>query len=236
MFFDVDHISCSSQNSQDLKKWFLDHGYTQKFEEKDVRNIQSKKELMHHSTEGHHLFFLEHPTNFNVEITEYQQYCHDCTSFIGQIELEEQRNSSLELKKLGMQIEVIEKNTRDTEGFFQNIIIEVENVEKASEFWGYFGFQKVESHNRSRLKFQSILSKKEFRLHLRKGIPKIPKIDAIGFNSIAFISNHLENDICALKEKEIAVSNIEIVKVNQAFLKIAFVKEVKYGIIELIGL
>lgn len=123
----------------------------------------------------------------------------------------------------------------DSPYMLKNGVIEfkTKNQKESTSFFHQLGFQEVE---KGILSIKTILDKKPYYVRLVESDVDYPSyLDIIGFSSMAWIVAKIEKYVEHLKNREIAVTDLGPVFVNNRKLKVCFACGKHGEIVELIG-
>ncbi len=119
-----------------------------------------------------------------------------------------------------------------------DVFIPTCDIEESAHFYGCFGMEVIEkSAVDTVLELSTFLNKNPLRIHLRKSVKKRnPFLDIVGFSSIGFFVDCIEEEVKKLSSDGYAFTGISPIKVNGKAMRVAF----SYGnmgeIIEFIAL
>lgn len=207
MIVHIDHLAFTTTDlMQDIKN-LQTNGYSLRFCECAVKNIDIKKDLMRNFTQTHDLALLDHKENISIELIKYPQ---------------------IYLPK----INEVQKNYD-----FKKIIINAYNFSESIKFWKCLGFKECSQDTvKACLSFRSLLKNCEYFISLQKKTDFNKKIylDDLGFSSIALISTSINNDRNLFKKQNFDVTPIEALELNGKKLNIFFAVGPSYELVEII--
>ena len=232
MILHIDHIAVSSINFEKNIKFLESLGYKKKFLQKNIKNLDIKRNFLKKFSFNHDLALLDLIGNFSIEIISYGHKMFNNSCFIPLVE-----NSKCCF--FPNSLNVLESNYQNDSFFkFNKIFVRVKNIEKALKFWSVFGFKFIKRVGIFFvLSFKSLLNKCEYYLYLQESLELNTNfyLDDLGFNSLSFITTSAEKERELISKKGIETTKIEQLFLNDKLLNIFFAKSENGKIIEFIS-
>ena len=237
MIIKIDHIALSSGNFEKTTDTLKLLGYTTVFSEQNVPNLRIKKELLRTFSPIHNISLLQSEENLSIEILDHGNINPEKSyiipifenvplSFLKDTITSNDGITTVNEKNTGFDADIqVLGQSGCSDLNFTKIRMVTENIQESIDFWKNFGFGHVTAGDESAiLEFSSIINRKKYELHLERvdHVRKRSFLDDTGFNCIAFISTSLNRDRNTLIKKEIAVTNIGTLTLNNKNLNLFF--------------
>lgn len=232
MILQIDHIAISSDDFERDLEFMESVGYNLEFVERNIENLKMKKALMNNFSETQSLALFRKENSLGIEILHHGTLTHN-KSYIQPIfegilpEIEKKYNA----EKIGYISRESDSNFK-----FDKLAIKTCSLKQSKDFWEYFGFKQIQNKPII-LEFNSILSGSSCQVYLKKtNSCSSHFLDDRGFSVIAFITNSIKREWDTLKSKEIKVTDIECLTLNNKNLEIFFALGPSGELVEVVGL
>ena len=209
MIVKIDHLAWCPVNIAQAQEALLVKGYERCFHIKGVPNPQIKKGLMGQWSSQHDLMLFEHKEQMPIEILDHG-HC---------------------LKPVGRSMFMLQEDGGRQVMALSNVL------EQSVEFWKYFGF-KISGLDAGRtlLTFNPLLGGALTLIVQEEKGMRGPFLDTEGFNSLAFISSNISNDLRGIQDKGVETTAIDTIILEEKTLEIFFAKGPSGEMVEVIGL
>ena len=223
MIIHIDHLalttSCFDDDINILEKF----GYKLRFLERNVKNLNIKKQYLRNSTDNHDIALMDCINGMSMEIINYPLKGLERSIFFPKID----NNAITKLKE-------IQKSFS-----FNEICFKSYNFTESLKFWKSLGFQIYEyNENNTCLKFRSLITRSDYFVCI-ENINELKDqcfLDDLGFNSIALISTSAVKDRDLLKKQNFEVTSIDALELNDKKLNIFFTIGPSLELVEIIGI
>jgi hypothetical protein len=252
MILKVDHLAFSSPNLAEAFKIFYELGYSNKFEEKGLRDLENKRKFMKHFSGYIDMALMTCTGSMSIELLNHGHAAVMDTYIFPVFE-----GVCFEMEKLDDLFVVnncsfvkARSNIMKAEFFIperagktvfrcNKVVVEAENIECAINFWRCLGFRPVIfAELFACLEFKTPFIEEVYQLYIRKRKRRANRIflDSQGFNCIALFSTDVEKERKRLEKLDIETSESNLIRVNGKDLRIIWVRGPSSEIVEIISL
>lgn len=251
MLIDIDHVAISSMNLHQDIETMKAFGYQLIISEKNLVNLDIKRNLMKKFSKFHDLTLLNSFGNFGIEFINYDHvnkkngyiipiFENVPPEFFSKNDIIDPKNIMHEIFLKNTNIQIYVNDSSKNPSFkFNKILIKTSDVKKSINFFKCLGFTEMDDKNKKILKFQSLFQKSLFYIYLEKSKNENNQqyfLDDFGFNCLAFISNSAKNEKEKLHENGYYTTEIRDFFLNNKLLKIFFAKSDQGEIVEIISI
>jgi len=251
MILDLDHISVSSGNFSESKKFLKSIGYETKFMEENIPNLSIKFSLLHDNNHNkfHTIALLNSDNNISIELVDHgkifssQSYIIPIFNSFPSDLMSNNNEKSSEIgiiKKMKlMNLPFILSNTNNATNFqFKSFVLMTNDIEKSKKFWQLLGFKISKTTTTfTILDFNTLFNKNKCEIYLYfTDVYQENYLDNSGFNCITFLSNNPKNDRKVFLDNGFFTTNIEQLTVNNKILEIFFAKGPSNELVEIISI
>lgn len=210
MILKIDHLAfCSPHLDEDLRTFGI-LGYEALFVEKDLRDLENKQPFMKHFSGHLDMALMTRRGSISIELLNHGHVVAEDSYVLPVFEgalfdVERSEDSSVvhgcsfvkaRSDLLKAEFFILE-GVRATEFVCNKVIVDADNIERASDFWCSLGFKPAAAGEPvTHLEFRSPFMEGTYQLYIRKRESPLNQfvLDSQGFNCIAFISTDAEKE------------------------------------------
>lgn len=238
MILDIDHIGFYTDNFQKDLDFLQSINYKKFFSESNLKNLNITQDFLTKYSDLKNFALLKSQTGIGIEIITYDHANFEdgyMLPMFENIQNYEKLQNNKNISNIKNHI-MFSNNQTISEFRFNKIKIKTFDLKNSEKFWKSLGFFNTENDSKTILQFNSILTNKNYFIHLENiKSKKKYKLDDIGFNCLAFICNDVETESRRIAQQGFYVTNIEKFMVNGKNLKIFFSRGPSNEIVEFIS-
>jgi hypothetical protein len=253
MIVKIDHIAHASQSLDKARGALEAIGYEVRFMERNLKDLSNKRGFMRHFNGQLEMALMTRQGSIGIELLNHGHVVEGESYFLPVFEgLKRNAERSGEAFSfdgdsfwkvksdfIGGRIFVTE-DEEEKELRCNKLVLEVDDLEKSVDFWGYLGFKAVSfGADIARMEFKApVVVGRTYQLYVRevKRRPANFCLDSQGFNCIAFISSDANREWSRFEALGVERSDVNAFRVNGKDLRIFWLRGPCGEIVEVIGL
>jgi len=221
MIIHIDHLALTTDGFKDDINILEKFGYKLRFLERDIKNLDIKKQFLRNFTKNHDIALLDNINGLSIELINYPVSGVEKSIFYPKI-----NNNTI-------------SKLQDVRKGFSEICFKTHNFSESLKFWKSLDFHVYEQNkNITRLKIRSLINRSDYFVCIENANELEGQcfLDDLGFNSIALISTSITKDRDFLIKQNFDATPIDTLELNGKNLNIFFVKGPSLELLEIIGI